>query len=370
MNFNVERIKEHAPEIYAHYLGKPSGGAANGRKRYKCPFHNDQHPSFDVWPDGGCKCHACGEGASDVLGFVAKIEGTQNDFPRTLKLAQAAASLSDAMAGASWRPEQRPSELTPAKEPRYIDRATLTAMERHVDGQNLFMFLADLFGRDETAAAMKRYHVGLSNEHPQGCGRSTAFPSIDTFGNIHAIKHVPFPEHDHHRVKGKGGADMIWRKGENVEGAYFGAHLLQSDQGKPVALVESEKTAIVGAIAFPAYIWIATQGIANFSLLKAKSLKGRDIHVFPDSDGIEDKTNGKGIISKGWRSIAAELSKAGHRVVFRDELIGQYPPQSKTDIADIIIAARQAQQKPPQSPAMAPAAQSPTEAAKADKTKL
>ena len=43
-----------------------------------CPFHNERHPSFQVFAgsDGkGCyKCHACGEGG-DAIGWLLRMEG-------------------------------------------------------------------------------------------------------------------------------------------------------------------------------------------------------------------------------------------------------------------------------------------------------
>lgn len=40
----------------------------------------------------------------------------------------------------------------------------------------------------------------------------------------------------------------------------FGEHLLALYQGKPVGLVESEKTAVIAAGLMPKYMWLATGG--------------------------------------------------------------------------------------------------------------
>lgn len=59
--------------------------------------------------------------------------------------------------------------------------------------------------------------------------------------------------------------------------------------GLPVALVESEKTAVICAGLMPRYLWLATGGKSciNDRLLV---LKGRKIIAFPDIDGFREWT--------------------------------------------------------------------------------
>ena len=57
-----------------------------------------------------------------------------------------------------------------------------------------------------------------------------------------------------------------------------------------MALVESPKNALFGAIAFPQLTWVAvgSKGMLKRNLLE--SLRGRDVMVFPDCDGVEEWT--------------------------------------------------------------------------------
>ncbi len=68
----------------------------------------------------------------------------------------------------------------------------------------------------------------------------------------------------------------------------FGEHLLSSDQDKTIALVESEKTAIICAALMPQYLWLATGGKSGLTSERLNSLKGRKIIVFPDIDAFKD----------------------------------------------------------------------------------
>ena len=68
----------------------------------------------------------------------------------------------------------------------------------------------------------------------------------------------------------------------------FGEHLLPQHQDKTVALVESEKTAIICSAMMPQYLWLATGGKSGLTSERLNSLKGRKIIVFPDIDAFKD----------------------------------------------------------------------------------
>lgn len=67
----------------------------------------------------------------------------------------------------------------------------------------------------------------------------------------------------------------------------FGEHLLKQYPKKVVALVESEKTAVICAGLMPRFLWLATGGksMINERLLV---LKGRRVVAFPDIDGYDE----------------------------------------------------------------------------------
>ncbi len=68
----------------------------------------------------------------------------------------------------------------------------------------------------------------------------------------------------------------------------FGEHLLPQHQDKTIALVESEKTAIICSAMMPQYLWLATGGKSGLTAERLASLKGRKIIVFPDIDAFKD----------------------------------------------------------------------------------
>jgi hypothetical protein len=76
----------------------------------------------------------------------------------------------------------------------------------------------------------------------------------------------------------------------------FGEHLL-NDKTKPVAIVESEKTAVIASVYLPQFIWVAVGSLTNLNAEKCSILKGRTVTLFPDLNGFDK-----------WSSKAKELS--------------------------------------------------------------
>ena len=78
-------------------------------------------------------------------------------------------------------------------------------------------------------------------------------------------------------------------EGWELRQCLFGEHLLREYPDKTVALVESEKTAVICAGLMPSHLWLATggkQGINERLLV----LQGRRVVAYPDIDGYEEWT--------------------------------------------------------------------------------
>ena len=68
------------------------------------------------------------------------------------------------------------------------------------------------------------------------------------------------------------------------------------DKTKPVAIVESEKTAIIGSIVLDQYTWVATGGKTSSVFNKLQVLKEKKVILLPDLDAVKD-----------WEHIASKL---------------------------------------------------------------
>jgi hypothetical protein len=70
----------------------------------------------------------------------------------------------------------------------------------------------------------------------------------------------------------------------------FGEHLLR-DATKMIAIVESEKTAIIASVYLPTFIWLACGGSEGLNFDKCKCLKGRKVVLLYPDVGMFDKWN-------------------------------------------------------------------------------
>ena len=102
---------------------------------------------------------------------------------------------------------------------------------------------------------------------------------------------------------------------------YFGQHLLTGQPEATVCIVESEKTALVMALAQPDYLWLATAGCGGLSPEKTRCLKGHRVLLFPDS----------GCLTK-WREKMQQTEGIDYTI---SEQLEAYPPN--TDLADLLL---------------------------------
>lgn len=68
----------------------------------------------------------------------------------------------------------------------------------------------------------------------------------------------------------------------------FGEHLLRQRPDALVAVVESEKSALIGSCFYPDVIWVATGGSNTFTVDRCMALAGRKVVVFPDAGMYEE----------------------------------------------------------------------------------
>lgn len=121
---------------------------------------------------------------------------------------------------------------------------------------------------------------------------------IDINGKVRTGKIMKYGE-DGHRIKDGNGVNWIHAKMKTdgllsddweLTQCLFGEHLLNlsKNKDKVVAVVESEKSALIGAACFPQYVWLATGGKSQLSIDKMKVLSGQTVIMFPDADGFKE----------------------------------------------------------------------------------
>lgn len=213
-----------------------------------------------------------------------------------------------------------------------FDHSLVAATMRGYDRNNLFNFISTVIGKDEATRLMEMYRVGTS-KHWNG---ATVFWQISADGDVRGGKIMLYDRMTGHRVQ-EPYPHITWVHSAlrmtdfRLNQCFFGEHLLPYIRDKPVALVESEKTAILATHYLPQYLWLATGGKCTcMSRETIKSLKGREVILIPDLNATEE-----------WRKRMAIFNELGIKVTLFDKLEQMATDEERAqglDIADYLIA--------------------------------
>ena len=158
---------------------------------------------------------------------------------------------------------------------------------------NLLMWLESTIGNTDVA---RQYRVGTfpkGKNYPEHEG-AMVFWQIGEDGKERSGKIIQYNTDTGKRVKD---LKALWmhtvvtkQSMEEIGCAqvYFGTHLLKDRPDAPVAIVESEKTAMICASLYPYHVWLATGGSNMVNVERSMCLTGRDVTVFPDQGMYEE----------------------------------------------------------------------------------
>jgi hypothetical protein len=184
------------------------------------------------------------------------------------------------------------------KEPvyTYIPKETADALVS-VDN-SLCKCLMHMFQPEAVEWLCEEYRIGCYAMNGQD--DYTVFPNIDSQGRVCNLKvqhydTAPLSERFCHSDQKTYWLGSIWsREGRLPKDAQFrsaclfGEHLLSRYPDSIVALVESPKNALFGALAFQQMTWVATGNKSMLTREVLKPLRGRDVIVIPDCDAVEE----------------------------------------------------------------------------------
>ncbi len=239
--------------------------------------------------------------------------------------------------------------------PLEVLKQTLAGYEKNVFIQNLLTRVAFPFDVQDIEEVTALYRLGtVKNGYRTG---ANTFPFIDIESNVRAIQVKQFDKNNHttcadflhsiiekhHTRNNKPLPEWVeaYNKNETKVSCLFGEHLLSKYPYNPVALVEAPKTAIYGTLyfGFPEQpknlLWLAVYNLSSLNLEKCKTLKGRNVYLFPDLS-----KDGKAF--ELWSSRAKEMQSQLHGASFTvSNLLEQLAPEQDKeqgkDIADYLI---------------------------------
>ncbi|MDO4951547.1 MAG: DUF6371 domain-containing protein [Bacteroidales bacterium] len=294
-HFDTQRLNAIPITGVAQRLGDTLRRAGSVHK-VLCPWHDDTRPSLTLYErtdENRCHCFSCGKGGS-VIDYVMQHEGWT--FQEACRWLSRQFGISTAQASGSVpRPRLRYRTKAPQPAYTYIPDSMLAPL-RSADS-SLCRCLMQMCHPEAVRWMADEYQLGCYSLN--GIDDYTVFPSIDHCGRVCNLKvqHYDadslsprFAHSDRTTLwlgalwarEGKLPRDAVFRSS-----CLFGEHLLARYPNSMVALVESPKNALFGALAMPQLLWLAA---GSKSMLKRETLlplQGRDVIVIPDRDAVE-----------------------------------------------------------------------------------
>jgi hypothetical protein len=192
---------------------------------------------------------------------------------------------------------------------------------------NLTEFLKTIFTKDEVNNAVLNYYLTGANYF---WNNATVFWQIDNKEQIRCAKIMLYNSTTGSRIK-KPYNHINWlhkaikEPDFNLNQCLFGLHLINEDYQKDIAIVESEKTAIIMSIILPDYIWLATGSKSNFKLELLEPLKNRNCFAFPDKSEFDK-----------WNKTANSLKTKGYKIAVSN-MLEQTEFESGFDLVDYYL---------------------------------
>ena len=337
----IDVANDHIVEVICDFVKLRKTGA---RYTAICPFHSDHNDgNFFVYPAKSCyKCFAC-EAKGDTVKFL--MEAEHMTFPDALRYLGKKYGIEVDDVPINWSPPP-PKPPTPPKPTLVITFAYVRSRVWNTDNDNLCNWIRQLPWSDEQREmipiVLRDYFVGHSTiKQKNWRGEEvvhdfTVFWQLDEQGNprtAHYMKYNP----DGHRVKKEqdrynqdwfhslldrerplldangnvvrddAGNVVMYKPYINIYDSskqearqcLFGEHLLTMYPDATACIVESEKTALLMAIAYgnnEHQLWLACCGSSNITRERLAPLikQNRRIMLYPDRDGIKlwtDKLN-------------------------------------------------------------------------------
>ena len=310
---SLENIEKRAFHLQKYKVGNRYACPQCGRKRCFARYINEQgHITF---PDNVGRCdheQCCGYHYSPSDYFKDNPDANCND---------------------DWRYKTPIKECRKKKPlPTFIDSKLVEQTLHGYSVNPLYRYISTVFGKEETERLFALYKVGTSKKW----GGSTIFWQIDVNGNVRTGKIMKYDDKTGHRIKNPHSL-MTWVHPElklpdfTLRQCFFGEHLLtDKTTTKTVAIVESEKTAIIATHFMSDFVWLATGGMNGcFNKDAVEVLSGREVVLVPDL-GATDK----------WKSKLPFLQSICKQVLVSNILEDNATNEQKTnglDIADFLL---------------------------------
>lgn len=217
-------------------------------------------------------------------------------------------------------------EPVPEKPLDYLSLDLIEATGKGFKKNNFIQFLRSIVSDEKVQEVIERFLIGTSN-HWKG---ATIFWLLDERGKVRAGNIMLYDKATGKRVKINGNPQItsvravMKRYDLNLKQCLFGLHQLQ-EENKPIAIVESEKTAIISFMFNDSFTWLATGSENTFNDFHLSPVKDKIIIAFPDKGCFDN-----------WSERAERLNAIGYNITV-DRGLEEADVEKGSDIADLIL---------------------------------
>jgi len=207
----------------------------------------------------------------------------------------------------------------PVRKPSFIEAEMVSKSMSSYTLNPFVNFLKKNFDNKTVDWLIKRYRLGTSKKF----GGSVVFWQIDKLNKIRTGKVMNYNSETGKRSNGITWAHkLINSPNFELRQCLFGLHLVTKGVTK-VAIVESEKTAIIFSVNRPDFIWLATGSLSNFKKKLLEPLKDLIVKAFPDKGCYEQ-----------WLEVANACNKDGFNIQV-SKIMEETKADKGADLADI-----------------------------------
>jgi hypothetical protein len=208
----------------------------------------------------------------------------------------------------------------------YISSEIMSMTENNYEENNFVKFLLKHFDVKQVGKALEVYHIGTSKKWNGAC----VFWQIDNQNKIRTGKIMLYDKSNGKRIKEpynhvNWSHKVLKIEDFNLKQCLFGLHRIIVELNKPIAIVESEKTAIIMSLVSPDFVWMATGSKANLKEEFLKPLRNRKIILHPDYGEFDD-----------WQKLVSTLKDKGYKIAISD-LLEKMQLKKGYDLADYYL---------------------------------
>jgi len=180
-----------------------------------------------------------------------------------------------------WAESEESSYKKPYVSPDFISKELVESSFNKFNENTFFMYLVKIFGSETALELQEKYNIGTAKS------KGAIYWQEDSDGKFRTGK-VMYYQSNGKRNKNRNSwyVHNKIKKDYNLMQVLFGEHLIKQNPDKPVALVESEKSAILLSVFFPDYTWIASGGMQMLNSYRLLRLPRLDL-VCPDKGAFE-----------------------------------------------------------------------------------